>query len=260
MLFNLGIETIIRSRKLTAPPMTISAEIDFARKGKGQSLQLTIMNASSETKAACEQNGKDRAPVIFNAGWNGDRGTAFVGEIIATEIETGIDEALRLTATDATAKFLLLPVAVSYSSSVLASEVIRDIAKRSGISAVIVDLERDYLFFNFSVSTTLGKILAQLQQVTKTPYYFSQGQLTFRKKTAGVGTAVKLDYSSGLLNAQKIAKDRVKVKSIYQNRIFAGAYVQLDSADVQGNYIVDQGKHSVSSHSESITEFEAVVI
>jgi hypothetical protein len=134
------------------------------------------------------------------------------------------------------------------------------VASKAGITATTVELENDIEYETFAVNSTFGKFLERLKDESKTPYFFNQGQLIFRKDKKGTAKAIDLNHNSGLLFAEKIDSKRIKGQAIFQNKMTAGSYVVIKGDRVQGNYIVDKGKHHITSQSESTTEFEAVAL
>jgi len=261
-LFNLGIELLINQRMLTAPPMTIEADIEFSRAGKGSTMELSIYNVSKETKAECEKKGTEPAKIILNAGYKDENNicTVFLGDILKPDIEPGIDEIFKITASDATAKYLNIPVSVSYQSKMKASQILSDVASRVGITATTIELQNDIEYETFAVNSTFGKLLERLSTESKTYYYFRQGQLIFRHDKKGTALAIDLNHNSGLLFAEKIDSKRIKGQAIFQNKMTTGSYLVINGKNVQGNFVADKGKHHISSQSESITDFEAVVL
>jgi hypothetical protein len=251
---------------LTAPPMTIEAEIEFSRAGKGSTMELSIYNVSPATKKECEQKAGEPAKIILNCGYadEGGKSTVFMGDIIKTDIEPGIDDHFKITSVDATAKFLTVPISVSYKSKMKASQLIADVASRAGITAMTIDLENDKEYETYAVNSPFGQFLDRISNKNEanTFYYFRQGQLIFRNNKQDTAQAIVLNHNTGLLFAEKIEKNQkksvIKGKAIFQNKMTAGSYLVINRDNVQGNFIVDKGKHQISSQSESVTEFEAV--
>lgn len=243
-IFGRVAEVMIAGHVFKSPPLTIEFELPFASGVSADVGYVRIYNLSDQTTAQLEEN----APVVVQAGYEGDIGTAALGTVedISTKWE-GVDKVTTVLIGDGTDKWLTARVNRTWREGAKASEVASDIIGLLGLSVGKIDLPEDVTYpRGRAISMPAKEALEGIAEdcgarlhVTRQAVYLVPPD---RHETVGV----VLTADTGLLDSPEPVSDppgSYRVRTLLQHRITTDAMVEVRSRTANGEFRVDHGRH-----------------
>jgi len=247
-------ELTVAGMLFRSPPLTIEFDLPFSDSPSANVGNVKIYNLSDETVAKMSRD----APVVVQAGYEGDVGTVAIGTI--EEVTTkwqGVDKVTTLLVGDGTAQWLTARVNKTWREGVKASEVARDIIGLLGLSVGRIELPEDVVYpsgctFSTGAKTAL-EVLAEdcgaKLHVTRQAVYLLPPEATER-------VGVLWTAETGLLDSPEPSSQRpgaFRVRALLQHLVTTDSMVEIRSRTASGNFRVVEGRHR-SSTKEHVTE------
>lgn len=243
-------------KRFSSPPFTIEFESEFATSGKPNMATVRLYNPSQATIDAAsvktDVNGRRIPPypiVLVDAGYGLDIGQVIVGEAYTSNIKrTAPDVILEFKVSDATAKWRESWVSKTYAKFSDAKEILYDITESVGVTPYSIRLGQPRTFEKpISFNESLTSAIARMCKETKSKYFISQGRFVVEPiDDPGKKTLVLLSPETGLIGSPERTDKGIKCQCLFNYRLGAGDTIALRSRDIQGNYRIFRGKHSVN--------------
>lgn len=242
------------------PPLEIHFQVDFDNKPEPNTAEIKLHNLSDDTIARIKRGQN----IILNAGYEGDVGTIFAGNItkVVTDWE-GVDKITRIMAGDGVDAWLNATVSKTYRPGIRASQIIRDIIGGFGLEIGEIRLTEDVVYS--SGRTVHGKLRQVLQGIVndcKSKMTITNGVILIRQPAEGTQTGFLLNSDTGLIGTPGyIDSDDADfdVECLLNHRITADSLIRIESRTARGNFRVVKGRHSGDDQSWT-TQMEVVAI
>lgn len=247
-------EVTIAGRLFRSPELTIEFDLPFSESSAANVGEVRLYNLSERTVQALQVG----APVIVQAGYQGDVGTVALGT--ASEVSTsweGVDKVTKIVLGDGTAQWLTARVNRTWRQGVRASEVARDIIGLLGLRVGRIQLPTDVQYptgkaFATSAKAALEEIAAdcgaKLHVTREAVYLVPPGNWQ--------RVGVFLSAETGLIESPQPSSQQpgaYRIRTLLQHRITTDAMVEIESRTARGQFRVVEGRHR-STQQEHITE------
>ncbi len=219
-------------------------------------------------------------PVILNAGYEGDVGVIFIGEINgASSRQQGTEWVTEISATAVLKEWLNTEINKSYMPGTDAENILRDMLNIFGVEVGRFELNENRIYPRGRICS--GKMKDILKQMVteecRSRMLIRDNQIIINDPREGIRSGVLLTPQTGLLaqqgdssetlvatpdEAQSTKEDKnekgetKKIKCLLNHRIGAGDIIQVQSRAVSGVYRVISGVHKGSPEGEWCTELE----
>ncbi|MDR1465446.1 MAG: hypothetical protein LBJ11_09135 [Oscillospiraceae bacterium] len=266
----------IGTRRYSMDTMDFSFEVPFEDSEELTAATVKIKNLSQQTRNAIQKNDV----VIINAGYEGDVGAIFVGQVAgySNKVE-GVDLVTTITATAALEEWLKKPINKTYNKGIQASAILADLLNLFGIEVGQMQLVKDITYPRGKVCKgMLRDVLTEIiTSDCKSRFLIKQGQLFISNPNQGENKGYVLSGSTGLLrssdeqviipvetpqktqeSAEKKEEDENLIKrSCFLNyHLGPGELVMIRSKALIGAGLIVRGKHIGSRTSDWKTEIE----
>ena len=256
----------IRKYQLLASGMSISEttevhfRVDFDDKPEPNTAEFKLYNLSRDTISRFKRGDS----IIFNAGYEGDVGTIFVGDIIKVVTDwQETDKVTTITAGDGAGAWLNTTVNKTFKAGIRASQIIRDIIGGFGLEIGEIRLAEDVTYGNGrTVHGKLQQVLRQIVEDCKSRLTITNGVIMIRPPAAGTQTGFLLNSDTGLIGTPGYidADDAdFDVECLLNQRITANSLLRIESRTARGNFRVVKGSHS-GDDQNWVTQMEVVAI
>src|SRR5690606_9309413 len=232
------------------PPLEIHFQVDFDNKPETNTAEIKIYNLSDDTIARIKRGQN----LILNAGYVGDVGTIFAGDItkVVTEWE-GTDKITRIVAGDGAEAWLNATVSKTYRPGIRASQIIRDIIGGFGLEIGTIRLAEDVTYSNGrSVHGKLRQVLQGIVQDCKSKMTITNGVILIRPPAAGTQTSFLLNSVTGVLGTLDYIDSfdaAFSLEYLLDNGITAESLLHNESATAGRKFCVVKGSLKGDHHS-----------
>lgn len=265
----------IGANKYTLEELTFSFEIPFEDSEELTTATITATNLSENTR----NNIKKGDAVIVNAGYDGDVGCLFVGQIAGLSHKYSTpDWTTKITATVALEEWLTSQVNKTYKQSIDAEAMLTDLLNIFGLEVGAFELTTNKTYPRGRVCR--GKLKDVLKEIVVSDcksrlLIRPTGQLIINKTDSGVNMGYLLSPETGLLRstdenevipietdlttqtATADKEENTKTRSSLLNyHIGPADVVKLQSCDLNGDFMVVRGRHIGSKTGDWKTEME----
>lgn len=231
--------------------------------------EITIWNMSQISFNRIHEGNR----VVVNAGYHGDTGIIFDGQIYKTTVPTreGGDLNYTLRVVEGTDYRNLKHVSLTFGEGTDATTIINKIVQVSGINLNFVSLGRNYVFKEgYTVDGSPFDALSDVADQTRSALFYRRGQLTLRwLYDAEVTGNFMLDSKSGLISSPTMERRdddwiesddddgqgryEYSADSILNYRITTGEHVHLVSEFVDVWAAVLSGEHTFDGTNPTTT-------
>ena len=235
---------VIGHNKYSLAGLDFSFEIPFEDSDEPPVATLSVTNLSPNTRAGIKRND----PVVLNAGYEGDIGCILIGKVVGLKHkQSNTDWTSTLTVQPCADEILNSLVNKTYAENTVASAMIRDLLNIFGVEVAKCELTIDQVLTEIIVNECQSRFIIR-----------PTGQVYITKSDDGINTGVYLTPSLGLLRSDeekvsipletdqtdKERKDDTISRSCLLNyRISTAEVVKIQSADLNGRFLVVKGKH-----------------
>ncbi len=256
---------VIGHNKYSLENMDFSFEIPFEDTDEPPVATIKVTNLAASTRAGIKRND----PVILNAGYEGDVGCLLVGKVVGlTHKQSNVDWVSTFTVQPCADEILGSRINKTYAKNTKASVIIRDLLNIFGVEVAKCELSKDKVYPRGRVCR--GKMKQVLTEIIvnecKSRFIIrATGQVYITAANGAINNGVVLTSATGLLrsdeekvtipletkeNSQKKGKDReddwISRSCILNYRIATAEQVKIQSKDLNGKFVVKEGKHSGS--------------
>lgn len=256
---------VIGHNKYSLENMDFSFEIPFEDTDEPPVATIKVTNLAASTRASIKRNDS----VILNAGYEGDVGCLLVGKVVGlTHKQSNVDWTSTFTVQPCADEILGSRINKTYAKNTKASVIIRDLLNIFGVEVAKCELSKDKVYPRGRVCR--GKLKQVLTEIVvnecKSRFIIrATGQIYITAANGAINNGVVLTSSTGLLrsdeekvtipletkeNSQKTGKDReddwISRSCILNYRIATAEQVKIQSKDLNGKFVVKEGKHSGS--------------
>ena len=252
----------IGHNKYTLGGLNFSFEIPFEDSDEPPVATVTVTNLSANTRANIKKND----PVVLNAGYEGDVGCILIGKVTGLKHkQSGTDWTSTITVLPCSDEILGKMINKTYAENIKASAIVRDLLNIFGVEVAKCELSLDKSYPRGRVCRgNLKQVLTEIV-VTECKSRFiirATGQIYITKADDGINNGVTLTTATGLLrsdeekvpipvetelNSQKTGTDRdedlISRSCLLNYRIATAEVVRIQSADLNGKFVVVKGKH-----------------
>jgi hypothetical protein len=225
----------IGSKEITSDDLDIYFKVATSTDGTADTAEISIFNLSETTKQGLAPD----QPVNLQAGYEGDYGTIYVGNVSTIEDEIdGADIKTTITCVGLMKNFLGGYVNKSYPANTKLTDIAKDQIQLAGISNFQVD-DSPLVFAapkGYTSATSLHTNLTELAKNLDYDFTERRGSVLLMKKTGGIQEGFVLNSDSGLLEVKKAQqKDTAalqydfEVKALLIYRIDKASIIELDS-------------------------------
>ncbi len=273
----------LRSASLQIGPLKYSMddgfyfdfEVPFYDSDELTTASITITNLNATSRAGIVKN----QVVILNAGYEGDVGALFVGQVASvSHKQSGTEWQTKITATAALSQWLNAQVNKTYEAGSMAQDIVRDLLNIFGLEIGMCQLVENTIYPRGRVCT--GKLKDVLTEIVvnecKSRLLIRANQIIINNPADGVNIGYFLTPESGLLmysddsdsteisnpqtsgDAEKKAEEEKtwKRQCLLNYRLGPGDIVQIQSRELNGRFQIVSGKHKGSPTGSWVTEIE----
>ena len=251
-------------------------DVQFEDSKEPTTAVVTIYNLAETTRNSMKKGD----PVILNAGYEGDIGVIFVGQIAGIKHSHSSTEwATKITASEALEEWLTAQVNKTYTQETTASAMVQDLLNIFGIEVGTFELVEDKTYTRGRVCK--GKLKDVITEIVvsdcKSRFLIRDGRIIINDPAAGVNSGYTLSAETGLLRADddeaktEIETDLTTQKTpsekdedaqnktrqcLLNYHIGAADEITIQSKSLNGKYLVLRGNHKGSKSGDWITEIE----
>lgn len=247
-------EVTIAGRLFRSPELTIEFDLPFSESSAANVGEVRIYNLTDRTIQTLQQG----APVVVQAGYEGDVGTVFLGK--ATEITTsweGVDKVTKIVIGDGSVEWMTARVNRTWRQGVRASEVARDIIGLLGLRVGRIQLPDDVRYpAGKAFSTSAKAALEEIAADTGAKLHITHEAVYLVPPGNWQRVGVFLSAETGLIESPQPSTQRpgaYRIRTLLQHRITTDAMVEIESRTARGQFRVVEGRHR-STQQEHITE------
>ena len=237
---------------------------------------FTVHNLSENSRQGIR---KDQV-IILNAGYEDDMGVLFVGQVTScSHKQSGVEWQTKITATAALDQWLNSQVNKTYTENSKAEEIVRDLLNIFGLEVGVFQLTENITYPRGRVCS--GKLKDILVEIVvnecKSRLLIRANQIIINNPSDGVTKGYLLTPASGLLmhtddldstnissqqtagasGEDKAAEEKTwKRKCLLNYRMGPGDQIQIQSRDLNGRFLITNGRHKGSPTGTWITEIE----
>lgn len=251
-------------------------EVPFYDSEQLSTASITINNLSASSRAGIQKN----QVVILNAGYEGDVGVLFVGQVASvSHKQSGVEWQTKINATAALSQWLDTRINKTYEAGTKAEDIVRDLLNIFGMEVGVFQLVKNAVYPRGRVCC--GKLKDVLAEIVinecGSRLLIRDNQLIINNPSDGVAKGYLLTPESGLLMAsddadttsiasqqaqraskeEKAAEEKTwKRQCLLNYHLGAGDQIQIQSRDLTGRFQIVSGKHKGSPTGSWVTEIE----
>jgi len=253
-----------------------SFDVPFEDSSELSTATVQIYNLSANTRNSIKKGNI----VIINAGYEGDIGAIFVGQVAGLSHKKERTEWItKITATVALDEWLSAQINKTYTKNIKARDMIADLLNIFGVEVGIFSLAVNKEYPRGRVCQ--GKLKDVLKEIVvrdcKSRFLIRNGQVIINNPNEGVNRGYLLSPRSGLLlntdevevipietalttqksEEEKAEKEALKKRECRLNYHLGPAdVITIQSRDLNGRFIIVRGRHIGSNTGEWKTEVE----
>jgi len=253
------IELVVGGKTLKSEDLEIHFDIPFDTDGEPNESKIIIYNLSDSTIQAIAKFEK----VILSAGYTGDIGTVLEGYIYDHDTKwVDVDKETTFYVHDSENPQNKTLKSVAYGKNTKADTIIRDVAKRTGLSVAILRLPKIVMYARGM--TADGSALSVIRQVAAdcgAQAYILKSKLYVRPAEDQATETVIVSGETGLIGSPDYFTDDDQrgydFKKALDYRIEPNTAIDLRGKNAKARLHVRKGRH-VANESEFLTEVEAI--
>ena len=253
----------IGGNRYSMDDLAFDFEVPFEDSDELTTATVNAYNLSANTRNSIKKGD----PVIINAGYEGDLGVIFVGQVSGLSHKHSSTEwTTKITATEALDQWLTAQVNKTYTKSIKAKAMVQDLLNIFGIEVGTFELAIDKEYPRGRVCK--GKLKDVLKEIVvsdcKSRFLIRSGAVYINDPTKGVQNGLTLTPQSGLLisgketeetvvavgnDSQKSASAKseegnyISRECLLNYHIGPAEQVRVQSKSLSGTFIVASGKH-----------------
>lgn len=266
----------IGGKKYSMDELAFDFEVPFEDSEELATATINAYNLSANTRNGITKG----APVIINAGYEGDLGVIFVGQVAGLSHKHSTTEwCTKITATEALDQWLTAQINKTYTKSIKAKAMLQDLLNIFGIEIGTFDLAIDKEYPRGKVCK--GKLKDVLKEIVvsdcKSRFLIRCGKIIINNPNDGVNKGYLLSPSTGLLRSdeekevipietdlstkktsdEKSEEAATKKRSSLLNYHLGPAdVIKIQSSDLNGRFMIVRGTHKGSQSGDWKTEIE----
>lgn len=265
----------IGSRQYFLDSLDFSFEIPFEDSDEPPVATVKVTNLSASTRASIKKNDT----VVLNAGYEGDVGCILIGKVVGLKHkQSNTDWTSTLTVQPCADEILGKLINKTYIENTKASVIVKDLLNIFGVEVSKCELTKDVSYPRGRVCRgNLKQVLTEIVvNECKSRFIIrATGQIYITKADDGINNGVTLTTATGLLrsdeeqvvipveddlNSQTTGEDRdedtISRSCLLNYRIATAEVVKIQSNDLNGKFIVVEGKHTGSRTGDWETSME----
>lgn len=266
---------VIGNRKYSLANLDFKFDIPFEDSDEPPVATVTVTNLSANTRASIKKND----PVILNAGYEGDVGCVLIGKVVGLKHkQSNVDWTSTLTVQPCADEILGKLINKTYVQNSKASVIVKDLLNIFGVEVSKCALTTDVSYPRGRVCRgNLKQVLTEIiVNECKSRFIIrTTGQIYITKADDGINNGLTLTQANGLLRAdeEKIQipvetdlnsqttgedrdKDTISRSCLLNYHVATAEVIKIQSADLNGRFIVVEGKHSGSRTGDWETSME----
>ena len=252
------ISLIAGGKKFKYPDFTIYFRVNFDDDEDANDARIEVYNLSQSSANAIKKSDY----LILNAGYDGDIGTIFTGEVDNVDIDR--QQADKIATIEATDRELWKEVKVSetWKEGTKASAIINDILGKTGFDIGDLDLPEDKEYKRGkTIDTTAYKAMKELARDCKAKFHYNKGQAFLRDKEEGDDKGVMVDKKHGLVDVPERINDEEdegwNVTMLLNHNVTTDVKIKVKSKTANGTFRARKGEH-ICDRDRFYTKVEAV--
>lgn len=255
---------VLGSNKYTLDGLNFSFEVPFEDSDEPPVATVKVMNLSENTRNGIKKND----PVILNAGYRGDVGCILVGKVAGLKHkQANVDWTTTITVQPCADEVLNKLINKTYTENISAMAIVKDLLNIFGVEVGKCELSINKTYPRGRVCRgNLKQVLTEIV-VSECKSRFiirTTGQVYITKADDGINNGLTLSPTSGLLrsdeekvaipietksNSQKTREsrdddDHVSRSCLLNYGVATAEVVKIQSADLNGRFLVSKGKHT----------------
>lgn len=253
----------IGNKKYSLDGLDFKFEIPFEDSDEPPVATITVTNLSANTRA----NIKKKDPVVLNAGYKGDVGCILIGEVVGLKHkQSDVDWTTTITVQPCADEILGKQINKTYAKNSKASAIVRDLLNIFGVEVAKCSLNEDISYPRGRVCRgNLKQVLTEIVvNECKSRFIIrATGQIYITKASDGIDNGVTLTQATGLLRSdeervvipvetdlnsqtsdEERDEDTISRSCLLNYRIATAEVIKIQSNELNGRFIVVQGKHS----------------
>ncbi len=255
---------VLGSNKYTLDGLNFSFEVPFEDSDEPPVATVKVMNLSENTRNGIKKND----PVILNAGYRGDVGCILVGKVAGLKHkQANVDWTTTITVQPCADEVLNKLINKTYTENISAMAIVKDLLNIFGVEVGKCELSINKTYPRGRVCRgNLKQVLTEIV-VSECKSRFiirTTGQVYITKADDGINNGLTLSPTSGLLrsdeekvaipietksNSQKTGEsrdddDHVSRSCLLNYGVATAEVVKIQSADLNGRFLVSKGKHT----------------
>ena len=266
---------VIGNKKYTLGELDFKFSIPFDDSDEPPVATVTVTNLSANTRANIKKND----PVILNAGYEGDVGCILIGKVVGLKHkQSNTDWTSTLTVQPCADEILGKLINKTYVQNSKASAIVKDLLNIFSVEVSKCELTTDVSYPRGRVCRgNLKQVLTEIVvNECKSRFIIrTTGQIYITKADDGIDNGLTLTPANGLLradeekvqipvetdlNSQTTGEDRdedtISRSCLLNYRVATAEVIKIQSADLNGRFIVVEGKHSGGRTSDWETSME----
>lgn len=255
---------VLGSNKYTLDGLNFSFEVPFEDSDEPPVATVKVMNLSENTRNGIKKND----PVILNAGYRGNIGCILVGKVAGLKHkQANVDWTTMITVQPCADEILNKLINKTYAENISAMAIVKDLLNIFGVEVGKCELSINKTYPRGRVCRgNLKQVLTEIV-VSECKSRFiirTTGQVYITKADDGINNGLTLSPTSGLLrsdeekvaipietksNSQKTGEsrdddDHVSRSCLLNYGVATAEVVKIQSADLNGRFLVSKGKHT----------------
>lgn len=255
---------VLGSNKYTLDGLNFSFEVPFEDSDEPPVATVKVMNLSEHTRNSIKKND----PVILNAGYRGNIGCILVGKVAGLKHkQANVDWTTTITVQPCADEILNKLINKTYAENISAMAIVKDLLNIFGVEVGKCELSTNKTYPRGRVCRgNLKQVLTEIV-VSECKSRFiirTTGQVYITKADDGINNGLTLSPISGLLradeekvaipietksNSQKTGEardddDHVSRSCLLNYGVATAEVVKIQSADLNGRFLVSKGKHT----------------
>jgi len=266
----------IGGKKYSMDELSFDFEVPFEDSEELTTATINAYNLSASTRNSIKKG----APVIINAGYEGDLGVIFVGQVSGlSHKHNNTDWTTKITATEALDEWLTAQINKTYTKSIKAKAMLQDLLNIFGIEIGTFELAIDKEYPRGKVCK--GKLKDVLKEIVvsdcKSRFLIRCGKIIINDPNDGVNKGYLLSPSTGLLRSDE-AKEIIPIEtnlsskksseekaeeaatkkrsSLLNYHLGPADIIKIQSSDLNGRFMIVRGTHKGSQSGDWKTEIE----
>ncbi|MDL2258869.1 hypothetical protein LJC42_06950 [Eubacteriales bacterium OttesenSCG-928-K08] len=270
------------SSQYTLDDLHFKFKVQFEDRPMTSTATIEIYNLSPTKRATLTKG----MPVILSAGYKGDIGTIFVGQILEYTIDAGIpDNVTKITAADSLDAWLGSNINKTYKGPIYAQEILDDLLNVFGIEVAMARLKTNKFYPRGRVCNS--KTIKVLTQIVcgdcESRLIIRCGQIIINPPEEGIHSGFLLSPSTGLLlksskgesqdavtqtnasakstrAAQNEAEGSMQRVCLMNYRIGCADLIRIQDSATNGTFLVKSGVHEGDRAGNWTTTLEVVPV